>query len=67
VERFFVAQQMARRMVQHGYGPASSIRFRDERLRVMQGCTVWSQRRGGVRTSLTMSLADDWGKPTELP
>ncbi len=57
---FFVAQQMARRMVQHGYGRIINIGSVTS-VFGYAGLAPYGASRGGVR-QLTMSLADDWGK-----
>jgi NAD(P)-dependent dehydrogenase (short-subunit alcohol dehydrogenase family) len=56
---FFVAQQMARRMVQHGYGRIINIGSVTS-VFGYAGLAPYGASRGGVR-QLTMSLADDWG------
>lgn len=56
---FFVAQQIARRMIPHGYGRIINIGS----VTSVFGCAglaPYGASRGGVR-QLTMSLADDWG------
>ena len=57
---FFVAQEMARRMIGHGYGRIINI---GSVTSVMgyAGLGPYTASRGGIR-QLTMSLADDWGK-----
>ena len=57
---FFVAQQIARRMVQHGYGRIINIGSVTS-VFGYAGLAPYGASRGGVR-QLTMSLADDWGK-----
>ena len=57
---FFVAQQMARRMVKHGYGRIINIGSVTS-VFGYAGLAPYGASRGGVR-QLTMSLADDWGK-----
>ena len=57
---FFVAQQMARRMVQHGYGRIINIGSVTS-VFGYAGLDPYGASRGGIR-QLTMSLADDWGK-----
>jgi len=57
---FFVAQQMARRMVQHGYGRIINIGSVTS-VFGYAGLAPYGASRGGIR-QLTMSLADDWGK-----
>jgi NAD(P)-dependent dehydrogenase (short-subunit alcohol dehydrogenase family) len=57
---FFVAQQMARRMVRHGYGRIINIGSVTS-VFGYEGLAPYGASRGGVR-QLTMSLADDWGK-----
>src|SRR5271155_779458 len=57
---FFVAQQMARRMVQYGYGRIINIGSVTS-VFGYAGLAPYGASRGGVR-QLTMSLADDWGK-----
>src|SRR5207302_2809740 len=57
---FFVAQQMARRMVQHGYGRIINIGSVTS-VFGYAGLAPYGASRGGVR-QLTMSLADDWGQ-----
>jgi NAD(P)-dependent dehydrogenase (short-subunit alcohol dehydrogenase family) len=57
---FFVAQQMARHMVQHGYGRIINIGSVTS-VFGYAGLAPYGASRGGVR-QLTMSLADDWGK-----
>ncbi len=57
---FFVAQQMARRMVPHGYGRIINIGSVTS-VFGYAGLAPYGASRGGVR-QLTMSLADDWGK-----
>ena len=57
---FFVAQEMARRMIGHGYGRIINI---GSVTSVMgyAGLGPYTASRGGIR-QLTMSLADDWGR-----
>jgi gluconate 5-dehydrogenase len=57
---FFVAQQMARRMVKHRYGRIINIGSVTS-VFGYAGLAPYGASRGGVR-QLTMSLADDWGK-----
>ena len=57
---FFVAQQMARRMVQHGYGRIINIGSVTS-VFGYAGLAPYGASRGGIR-QLTMSLADDWGR-----
>jgi gluconate 5-dehydrogenase len=57
---FFVAQQMARRMVPHGYGRIVNIGSVTS-VFGYAGLAPYGASRGGIR-QLTMSLADDWGK-----
>ena len=57
---FFVAQQMARRMVQYGYGRIINIGSVTS-VFGYAGLAPYGASRGGVR-QLTMSLADDWGR-----
>src|SRR5258708_6934994 len=57
---FFVAQQMARRIVQHGYGRIINIGSVTS-VFGYAGLAPYGASRGGVR-QLTMSLADDWGR-----
>lgn len=57
---FFVAQQIARRMVPHGYGRIINIGSVTS-VFGYAGLGPYGASRGGVR-QLTMSLADDWGK-----
>jgi len=57
---FFVAQQIARRMVPHGYGRIINIGSVTS-VFGYAGLAPYGASRGGVR-QLTMSLADDWGK-----
>jgi len=57
---FFVAQQMARRMVSHGYGRIINIGSVTS-VFGYAGLAPYGASRGGIR-QLTMSLADDWGK-----
>lgn len=57
---FFVAQQMARRMVPHRYGRIINIGSVTS-VFGYAGLAPYGASRGGIR-QLTMSLADDWGK-----
>jgi NAD(P)-dependent dehydrogenase (short-subunit alcohol dehydrogenase family) len=57
---FFVAQQLARRMVPYGYGRIINIGSVTS-VFGYAGLAPYGASRGGVR-QLTMSLADDWGK-----
>src|SRR5215469_2033358 len=57
---FFVAQQMARQMIRHGYGRIINIGSVTS-VFGYAGLAPYGASRGGVR-QLTMSLADDWGK-----
>jgi NAD(P)-dependent dehydrogenase (short-subunit alcohol dehydrogenase family) len=57
---FFVAQQIAKRMVQHSYGRIINIGSVTS-VFGYAGLAPYGASRGGVR-QLTMSLADDWGK-----
>jgi NAD(P)-dependent dehydrogenase (short-subunit alcohol dehydrogenase family) len=57
---FFVAQQIARRMVQHNYGRIINIGSVTS-VFGYAGLAPYGASRGGIR-QLTMSLADDWGK-----
>jgi NAD(P)-dependent dehydrogenase (short-subunit alcohol dehydrogenase family) len=57
---FFVAQQMARRMVPFGYGRIINIGSVTS-VFGYAGLAPYGASRGGVR-QLTMSLADDWGR-----
>jgi gluconate 5-dehydrogenase len=57
---FFVAQQIARRMVPHGYGRIVNIGSVTS-VFGYAGLAPYGASRGGVR-QLTMSLADDWGR-----
>jgi gluconate 5-dehydrogenase len=57
---FFVAQQIARRMLQHNYGRIINIGSVTS-VFGYAGLAPYGASRGGVR-QLTMSLADDWGK-----
>lgn len=56
---FFVAQAMARRMVEHGYGRIINIGSVTS-VCGYAGLAPYGASRGGTR-QLTMSLADDWG------
>jgi NAD(P)-dependent dehydrogenase (short-subunit alcohol dehydrogenase family) len=57
---FFVAQAVARRMVQRGYGRIINIGSVTS-VAGYAGLGPYGASRGGIR-QLTMSLADDWGK-----
>ncbi|MGA1982387.1 MAG: SDR family oxidoreductase [Acidobacteriaceae bacterium] len=57
---FFVAQQIARRMVPHGYGRIVNIGSVTS-VFGSAGLTPYGASRGGIR-QMTMSLADDWGR-----
>jgi len=57
---FFVAQQMARLMIPHGYGRIINIGSVTS-VFGYAGLAPYGASRGGVR-QMTMSLADDWGK-----
>lgn len=57
---FFVAQQIARRMVPRGYGRIVNIGSVTS-VFGYAGLAPYGASRGGIR-QLTMSLADDWGK-----
>ena len=57
---FFVAQEVARRMVQRGYGRIINIGSVTS-VAGYAGLGPYGASRGGIR-QLTMSLADDWGK-----
>jgi gluconate 5-dehydrogenase len=57
---FFVAQQVARRMVPHGYGRIINIGSVTS-VFGYAGLAPYGASRGGVK-QLTMSLADDWGR-----
>jgi gluconate 5-dehydrogenase len=57
---FFVAQQIARRMVPHGYGRIVNIGSVTS-VFGSAGLAAYGASRGGVR-QMTMSLADDWGR-----
>jgi gluconate 5-dehydrogenase len=57
---FFVAQQIARRMVPHQYGRIINIGSVTS-VFGYAGLAPYGASRGGIR-QLTMSLADDWGK-----
>ncbi len=57
---FFVAQQMARRMIPHGYGRIINIGSVTS-VFGYAGLAPYGASRGGIR-QLTMSLADEWGK-----
>jgi NAD(P)-dependent dehydrogenase (short-subunit alcohol dehydrogenase family) len=57
---FFVAQEIARRMVPRGYGRIVNIGSVTS-VFGYAGLAPYGASRGGIR-QLTMSLADDWGK-----
>jgi NAD(P)-dependent dehydrogenase (short-subunit alcohol dehydrogenase family) len=57
---FFVAQAMARGMIDHGYGRIINIGSVTS-VFGYAGLAPYGASRGGIR-QLTMSLADDWGK-----
>ncbi|RRA49377.1 SDR family NAD(P)-dependent oxidoreductase [Acidipila sp. EB88] len=57
---FFVAQAMARSMIEHGYGRIINIGSVTS-VFGYAGLAPYGASRGGVR-QLTMSLADDWGQ-----
>jgi NAD(P)-dependent dehydrogenase (short-subunit alcohol dehydrogenase family) len=57
---FFVAQQIAKRMVPNGYGRIVNIGSVTS-VFGYAGLAPYGASRGGIR-QLTMSLADDWGK-----
>ncbi len=57
---FFVAQEMARGMVAHGYGRIVNIGSVSS-VAGYAGLGPYCASRGGIR-QLTMSLADDWGR-----
>jgi len=57
---FFVAQQIARGMVPHGYGRIINIGSVTS-VAGYAGLGPYTASRGGIK-QLTMSLADDWGK-----
>ena len=57
---FFVAQAMARGMIEHGYGRIINIGSVTS-VFGYAGLAPYGASRGGVR-QLTMSLADDWGR-----
>ncbi len=57
---FFVAQQIARGMIAHGYGRIINIGSVTS-VFGYAGLAPYGASRGGVR-QLTMSLADDWGR-----
>ena len=57
---FFVAQEVARRMVPQGYGRIINIGSVTS-VAGYAGLGPYGASRGGIR-QLTMSLADDWGK-----
>ena len=56
---FFVAQQIARQMIPHGYGRIINIGSVTS-VFGYAGLAPYTASRGGIR-QLTMSLADDWG------
>jgi len=57
---FFVAQEVARRMIPRGYGRIINIGSVTS-VAGYAGLGPYGASRGGIR-QLTMSLADDWGK-----
>src|SRR5271155_4182828 len=57
---FFVAQQMARRMIPFGYGRIINVGSVTS-VFGYAGLAPYGASRGGIR-QLTMSLADDWGR-----
>lgn len=57
---FFVAQQIARGMIHHGYGRIINIGSVTS-VAGFAGLGPYTASRGGIK-QLTMSLADDWGK-----
>jgi gluconate 5-dehydrogenase len=57
---FFVAQQLARQMITHGYGRIINIGSVTS-VFGYAGLAPYGASRGGVR-QMTMSLADDWGR-----
>jgi NAD(P)-dependent dehydrogenase (short-subunit alcohol dehydrogenase family) len=57
---FFVAQSIARGMIQHGYGRIINIGSVTS-VAGYAGLGPYTASRGGIR-QLTMSLADDWGR-----
>lgn len=57
---FFVAQQVARGMVAHGYGRIINVGSVTS-VAGFAGLGPYCASRGGIK-QLTMSLADDWGK-----
>ena len=57
---FFVAQAMARGMIEHGYGRIINIGSVTS-VFGYAGLAPYGASRGGIR-QLTMSLADDWGR-----
>ncbi len=57
---FFVAQEVARRMIPRGYGRIINIGSVTS-VSGFAGLGPYGASRGGIR-QLTMSLADDWGK-----
>ena len=57
---FFVAQAVARGMIEHGYGRIINIGSVTS-VFGFAGLAPYCASRGGIR-QLTMSLADDWGK-----
>ncbi|MGH9511419.1 MAG: SDR family NAD(P)-dependent oxidoreductase [Terriglobales bacterium] len=56
---FFVAQEVARRMIEHRYGRIINIGSVTS-VAGFAGLAPYGASRGGIR-QLTMSLADDWG------
>jgi NAD(P)-dependent dehydrogenase (short-subunit alcohol dehydrogenase family) len=57
---FFVAQQIARGMIEHGYGRIINIGSVTS-VAGFAGLGPYTASRGGIK-QLTMSLADDWGR-----
>ncbi len=57
---FFVAQAVARRMIEHNYGRIINIGSVTS-VFGFAGLAPYGASRGGIR-QLTMSLADDWGR-----
>ena len=57
---FFVAQQIAKQMIPHGYGRIINIGSVTS-VFGYAGLAPYTASRGGIR-QLTMSLADDWGR-----
>ena len=57
---FFVAQRLARRMIEHGYGRVVNVGSVTS-VFGYAGLGPYGASRGGIR-QLTMSLADDWGR-----